>query len=700
MAPSVLTATVADIVSATNGSAARHAMGISHLTADEVDATFSPLSSSTITITSLGSSLGFSTNGAKMGARKGIRSHALSKGPDVLDSDSDKASTDASPNKDSRDFRHLRSYSSANISTAAESSASSASYRSVSLDLPRVVMRSVSVDHTRAYGLHMLHGDVGASTGPTETAEAGSEVNDVICDQPPSEMATTETPSSESVATGASKVHTSLAKRLLGPLTRKHGSAGGAVSKRIVASDEQSQGNDTASAVNSERKESMESATESANASDATATPNPEVPAKANRIIRSTVPSKSLDISRPSAMSRGPLSRRMLQRNKQEDAIYSTSKDAQTMGPTRFHMLSRSLASRLGFSSLLADRRRTGDLRFVITPHAQLPEVVEVYDCDEQVPVYRKVSRSGKSWHETFHEVGEAEEAVYYPNNGVISDYEMASALGLPYPGLAMGYGSTAAASCVTFHSSTSSAVADNRRALAQTANMNRAQTRAADNIHVLDSPMALSSPSTVSFVNTTTVRMTRGATMGASMYGARVPFDKRLLWEALTPFPNQFPLHIKDSRSVIDTVSLSSMVLDRHNFCYRFQLGHNRMRWIAKRARKHQLALQCFVRNVLVAEVFVDYEKGYSPYNMPNSSHTTSAARAFGVNSSGGSTPVETVDGVGATSESNCLPEDGSLPVVTILSAAFDQLAGFDEGIVESFIIFNGMQMLECLHI
>ncbi|KAJ2500215.1 hypothetical protein GGH96_002908 [Coemansia sp. RSA 1972] len=693
MAPSVLTATIADIASATDGSAARHAMGISHLTADEVDATFSPLSSSTITITSLGSSLGFNSNGAKLGARKGIHTHALSKGADVLDCDSDKAS-EASPSKESQDFRHMRSYSSANISTAAESSASS-SYRSVSMDVPRVVMRSVSVDHTRAYGLHMLHSDVGASTGPTETA--GSEVNDVTSDQPPSEIATTEPPSSES-SVGASKVHTSLAKRLLGPLTRKHGSAGGAVSKRIVVSEEQSPSSDTAN-VQSERKESIESATDSANTSDATATPGPAV----SRVIRSNVPSKSLDISRPSNMSRGPLSRRMLQRTKQEDAIYSSDTKNAQMGPMRFHMLSRSLASRLGFASLLADRRRTGDLRFVITPHTQMPEVLEVYDCDEMAPVYRKVSRSGKSWHETFHEVNaEAEEAaLYYPSNGgVISDYEMASALGLPYPGLglAMGYGSTAAASCVTFHSSTSSAVADNRRALAQTAYVGRAQTRAPDEIHVLDSPLAMSSPSTVSFVNTNTVRMTRGATMGASMYGARVPFDKCLLWEALTPFPNQFPLHIKDSRSVIDTVSLSSMVLDRHNFCYRFQLGHNRMRWIAKRARKHQLALQCFVRTVLVAEVFVDYEKGYSPYNMP-SSHTTSAARAFGVGSSGGSTPVETVDGVGATGE-ECLPEDGSLPVVTILSAAFDQLAGFDEGIVESFIIFTGMQMLECLHI
>ncbi|KAJ2311026.1 hypothetical protein IWW54_002870, partial [Coemansia sp. RSA 2705] len=538
-----------------------------------------------------------------------------------------------------------RSYSSANISTAAESAASGSSRGSV--DLARAAMRSVSVDCTREYGLHMLHGDV-AGPRAAETA-AGAE------DAAAARSQSAPAPGS------AAKPQVSLTKRLLGPLTRKHGgSTGGAASdNQDIVGAEQS---DSEQLPVAEPQRSLEPPT-AANSSDAaTAARGP------------SVPSKSLDIDRRGVLARGPLSRRTMQRSKQEDAIYNHSADAKgaAMGPARFQALSRSLVSRLGFSSLLAERRRAGDLRFVVAPHAQLGEVVEVYDCDGMVPVYRKVSRSGKSWHETFHEIDPDAEAQALGCLGVPSDYEMAAALGLPYPGIA-GYGSTtAAASCVTFQSSTSSAVADNRRALR-------------------DTVAGLSSAP--SFVNAGTVRMARGVTLGAaSMYAGVVPFDQGLLWEALTPLPNQFPLHIKDARTVIDTVSLASMVLDRHNFCYRFQLGHNRMRWVARRARKHQLALQCFVRNVLVAEVFVDYEKGYSPYNMPGLPAPNSS-------SSGGSTPVESEAGAGSSATA-CLPEDGALPVVTILPAAFDQLASFDETIVESFIIFTGMQMLECLHI
>ncbi|KAJ1717981.1 hypothetical protein LPJ61_006982 [Coemansia biformis] len=191
---------------------------------------------------------------------------------------------------------------------------------------------------------------------------------------------------------------------------------------------------------------------------------------------------------------------------------------------------------------------------------------------------------------------------------------------------------------------------------------------------------------------------------MAMSMYGGipGMAFDNGMLWEARTPFPNQFPLHVKDTRKVIDTTSMASMVLDRHNFCYRFQLGTNRMRWMAKRARKHQLVLHCLVRNTLVAEIFVDYEKGYSPYNMLS---LMKQSAGFGSGSTSGvSTPMEiaanarnAAQNVGAAAD---LPEDGSLPVVTILPALFDQLSEIDADVVESFAIFTGMQTLECLHI
>ncbi|KAJ2804750.1 hypothetical protein H4R20_002380 [Coemansia guatemalensis] len=831
----------------------KHNMGVTHLMSEEVEAAFSPLSSSTITIASLGSSLGYGNNkgsdaGAKSPVRKGIGSHALSKGADTLDSDEEAATDDGSGGgfgsasshareKDARDLGlrdmgpNSRSYSSANMSSTAGSPSSVSSRDSV--ELPHVGMRSVSVDHAPAYGLHMLPPGLRNAPSNNTAAQENAGMGEVngqsagsASPQVPSQSmadarkspqagqmadiagAARRTASSSAGVMGASRrtrPHRSLTQRLLHPLGRKQatgpdagdsaGKEGAAseIGRRIVSTAEQSQSASTASDTNKRRYAETRSSASSARTGDsahvsarmpsaataaAMSAPIVEEPAPNTDSIgippHSAVPSRSLEIKRTEALlSRAPLSRRIIQRAKREDAIYGNAggadkvygKDKTVVGPARFQELPRSLVSRLGFSSLLAERRRPGDLRFVIAPHAQLAEVIEVFDCDEKAAVYRKVSRSGKSWHETFHAIdaeaeaeAEAEAAAvaaatgpfsYYPGvgngNRMVSDYEMASALGLPYPGIGVAnpygspgssqlmFGGGAAASCVTFQSSSSSA------GRGQTPMRASAGAYGGGDIHAFDEPAALTNSSSASFVNIAagTARMARASTsvgyalggrrdtMAASMYGGAasvgVPYDKQLLWEALTPFPNQFPLHIKDSRTIIDTVSLSSMVLDRNNFCYRFQLGTNRMRWIAKRARKNQLALQCFVRNSLVAEVFVDYEKGYSPYNMSapqgpsagsNGTGTTAVGRSVGFGdsntTSGMSTPIEAFDsgseGVGVAAVGSFspaqLPEDGSLPLVTILPIAFDQLAGYEEDVVESFIIFTGMQMLECLHI
>ncbi|KAJ2749954.1 hypothetical protein IWQ56_007128 [Coemansia nantahalensis] len=248
-----------------------------------------------------------------------------------------------------------------------------------------------------------------------------------------------------------------------------------------------------------------------------------------------------------------------------------------------------------------------------------------------------------------------------------------ASPMALPGPTRALAHTHSEATSCVSLGSSL--------LAMPGTVQMGRASTSAA---HTL-------------------VPGRRG--MAVSMYGSigGAPVDGGMLWEARTPFPNQFPLHVKDTRKLIDTVSMASMVLDRHDFCYRFQLGHCRMRWVARRARRHQLALHCFVRSTLVAEIFVDYEKGYSP----NSLHAAAAAAhhapvysSSSASSSGTSTPLAAPAAAPAPALDAPLPEDGSLPVLTILCALFDQLAGVDADVAESFVVFTGMQALECLHI
>ncbi|KAJ2035359.1 hypothetical protein H4S03_004369 [Coemansia sp. S3946] len=756
------------------------------LAADEVDTAFSPLSSSAITIASLGSSLGYGS-----GAKRNSGTNRVRQPVDKL------LGADSTVEEEQHDASQLGLRgavaaaqddslvtSSANLSTAVSSSAvsshsskSSTSSAGPSMNMTKVNMRSVSVDYARAYGLHikrtMAEDDINASSSPAETVPS----------LPAHPLRTAHYHRSESgvssSAASLSGIHRTLTKKFWRPLTRKSGEHDTATTAEsafrqqplaIDADEEDLPLSDSEASIVIQSQSKVRSSQDTcadngdvivernsvANASEGTeqgerpvlpldtvaaattpATPHPSAVAPyqpRNYRFSRAVTSKSLDATNIAKApadkeSKGALNRRVLQRAKREDAIYgvtATSSAVESKGPERFQALPRSFVSRLGFASTLAARRRSDDLRFVIVPHPQFAEITEVYDCEERTPVYRKVSRSGRSWHETFHEVNFEEELAeleaakqhmfwrqqhclqrhssYVVGGGsgsdamAMSDYEMASALGLPYPGFA-AYGGrpttfAAAASCVTIQSS---AMGTNSYANG-----------------------GMSNQSTASFLlNNGTVRMARASTSmggrgfshvsesGASSGGAS--FDRGLLWEALTPYPNQFPLHVKDARTIIDTVSLASMVLDRHQFCYRFQLGANRMRWTAKRARKHQLALVCSVRSTVVAEIFVDYEKGYSPYGLPSVlgeglAKVPPHAAGFmsSSSSSGVSTPREQLNnGTGAINQAIDigLPEDGSYPVVTILPAAFAQLVDFDSDVVESFIIFTGMQMLECLH-
>ncbi|KAJ2704487.1 hypothetical protein FB645_003209 [Coemansia sp. IMI 203386] len=823
--------------------------------------TFSPLSSSTITIASLGSSLGLKTpnSGLAFGHSNSETSgdaasnYVQGKLPidddDDHDDDSDRfgsidegfdSSADAGKSLGIRGIgANPNSYSSANMSSTVSNSSGG------SIEMPAIGMRSVSADYTSAYGLQIRNSIAGsknqsASNKPLPPLPADCEQEESgesqQTKQPaPLALKAVETTASVDVAglDSSSSVRSSarnltaqrsLKQRLFRPLTwmqpgdmisdqvsvqNEAASAAAAAidadtgSRVGVAASESVTGiqtpvnkrnppaalrnhlqrksvavvrqngahplsQDSTIVVEEDQLADPQSAEDSQaqqnifaadiNSNDIPATPLSV--AVDNKRYRAT-PSKSLDIGRhfgflsSAANSRGPLSRRALQRTKGEDAIYGSgvtgmagsgsSALAGATGPARFQALPRSLASRLGFSSTLASRRQQGDVRFIIAPHPRYAEIVEVIDCDDMAPVYRKVSRSGKSWHETFHEVDADEEDDAtgmgmrgYDNMegmtsssvpaGVMSDYDMACALGLPYPGVvafaAGGANSSvyssgraslhnssyypvvpshlaanAAASCVTFQSSASSSVAAGP--VASGIDSSR---------HVSAHLMGLSNQSTASFLQSGTVRMARGTT-SIGMYGGNnggsegASIDKGLLWEALTPYPNQFPLHIKGARTVEDSISLASLVLDRQLFCYRFQLGSNKMRWTAKRVRKNQLAIQCFVRSYLVAEVFVDYELGYSPYNIPMAQGRRKHNIVGGGSSnssSGVSTPMESNGDVanGMSEDTAVLPEDGTYPIITILPAAFTQLSDYDMTLVESFIVFSGMQMLECLHL
>ncbi|KAJ2506965.1 hypothetical protein IWW47_001327 [Coemansia sp. RSA 2052] len=714
------------------------------LAADEADTAFSPLSSSAITIATLGSSLGYGSSGS--GAKRKSGAHARQPVDKALGADS--SSSIREEEEEQRPARQLGlraaaasadrqddslATSSVNLSTAVSSSAvsshsskSSSSSAGPTMGMAKVTnMRSVSVDYARAYGLHMKR-----TTASATAADDGAMLPASPKPSPPparplrASLGYDESGVSSS-ATSLSGIHRTLTKRFWRPLlVSRKSSAASAFKQQPLAIDDDDEDLYPESKIRSSQDTCADNGDviverdSVANSSAAVehgarpalpliddaeaATPHPSVAAAPSQPPRNyrfgrAAQSKSLDVARVAVgpiadynrTKGGALNRRVLQRSKREDAIYgvAASPAAECMGPERFQALPRSFASRLGFASTLAARRRPDDLRFVIMPHPQFADVTEVYDCDERTPVYRKISRSGRSWHETFHEVNYEEELAEleaakqlmlwrqqqlkqrHSSALAMSDYEMASALGLPYPGFA-AYGGrpmtlAAAASCVTI------------------------QSLAAGSSSYANGGM--SNQSTASFLlNSGTVRMARASTsIGASTSGG-ASLDKGLLWEALTPYPNQFPLHVKDMRDVIDSVSLASMVLDRHRFCYRFQLAGNKMKWIATRIRKQQLALQCFVRSTVVAEIFVDYAKGYD---------TVSAAGLMSNGSSGVSSPR------GQSNDSNGnidieLPTDGSAPLVTILPAAFAQLVEFESEIVESFILFSGLQMLECLHI
>ncbi|KAJ2810048.1 hypothetical protein H4S07_002900, partial [Coemansia furcata] len=208
------------------------------LAAEEVDTAFSPLSSSAITIASLGSSLGYGS-GSK---------HVRQPVDKVL-------GTDRNSLLEDNDDRHSASRlglrgaaasgtqddslvtSSANLSTAVSSSAvsshsskSSTSSAGPSMGMSKVNMRSVSVDYARAYGLHMKR------TMASVTAEDDSNVSS------PAEMAPSPPPASypsahplgtahyhhsksgaSSSATSLSGIHRSLTKRFWRPLAKRSG---------------------------------------------------------------------------------------------------------------------------------------------------------------------------------------------------------------------------------------------------------------------------------------------------------------------------------------------------------------------------------------------------------------------------------------------------------------------------------------------
>ncbi|PIA14768.1 hypothetical protein COEREDRAFT_88447 [Coemansia reversa NRRL 1564] len=138
-----------------------------------------------------------------------------------------------------------------------------------------------------------------------------------------------------------------------------------------------------------------------------------------------------------------------------------------------------------------------------------------------------------------------------------------------------------------------------------------------------------------------------------------RIPdaWQKNTLWEISSPQPDVFPLHCRDVRGALNTVPLTPMVRDRYQFCYRFCLSGIKMRWQACYKDRTAIELQCFVRSSVVALLLF---AGHS--NQPSDYQSSSRYAS-----------------------------------VVILPAAFTKLSGIDSGIVESFVLFTGIEVFQC---
>ncbi|KAJ2000255.1 hypothetical protein H4R26_004703 [Coemansia thaxteri] len=233
--------------------------------------------------------------------------------------------------------------------------------------------------------------------------------------------------------------------------------------------------------------------------------------------------------------------------------------------------------------------------RFVLRPHAAFPHIVEVVDSNRWAVSYRKITRHGRAWCETFHGVaGEPARPAY---------------------------------------------------------------------------ASSFASPRAPSLVQTRAAAWTQSGDWAA---GQRHPaaLDSNRLWEMSSPCPASFPLHCRDARGGIDPVPLAALVADRRGFCYRFRLAGHRMRWEARAATGDSVELRCFVGAAMVATV----ECG--------GAGVLSGRRAR---------------------ELRLAPSKGGgraerLPSLTILPLAFAKLAAMDAEVVESFVLFTGIEVLECL--
>ncbi|KAJ2089687.1 hypothetical protein IW138_003285 [Coemansia sp. RSA 986] len=339
---------------------------------------------------------------------------------------------------------------------------------------------------------------------------------------------------------------------------------------------------------------------------------------------------------------------------------------------------------------------------FVLRRHPLYPEVLEVIDCEDTAVAYRKISRSGKSWRETFHDAAQPTQKGHPASSVVLGCSSSSSSRTtyannwLPHIGM-QGLESCASASRYRTDPLAGSACWPTGVGTSQAQPPVLPVYTLGRQLGQHRQPQPPSSRSS-SLVSASVGSVASGSERSQWQHlqqqqqwqvGHPRAFDAHELWEISSPCPSSFPLHCRDARGVIRPIPLTPMVLDRHQFCYRFHLAGNKMRWTAKRQEAQCMAgLQCYVRNTVVAQLLFG---GYS---------TETPSLNFGSNRGSWCENYMERSQYECSLEQTAAPSAGShLPRIVILPAAYAKLESVDSTIVESFILFTGIEVFECFH-
>ncbi|KAJ1890772.1 hypothetical protein LPJ66_007285 [Kickxella alabastrina] len=284
-------------------------------------------------------------------------------------------------------------------------------------------------------------------------------------------------------------------------------------------------------------------------------------------------------------------------------------------------------------------------VRFALQHHVQYAGVLEIIDCEDMTVAYRKITREGSTpWTETFHEVLHQPLPSNFAAGMPVGEYVQGAATmqqALCMPGIDQG---SMIRDSPSFAASTMSGSTCGPQGKAMWPGTQSSYGSMAT---------ARTGRSTISSQHQhQQLQLDQQQGCAWQRASGRFPYAFTLcqLWEISSPNPAIFPMHCRDTRGIIDPVPLTYMVLDRHQYCFWFHLCGNKMRWLE------------------------------SHYAMRSSQRDKPWLVA---------TPPVLQDSVGARGS-------GELPCIDVLPVAFSKMPDIDAAVIESFVLFTGIEVFE----